>query len=125
MLAATLIEGTTFARSLDLLEKTGRFKDAKIEFRISQLLEVARPLRKKRNLFIHGRWDISPTLLGKAKVAVSDSRIRFERKKNSKSWHRGAEHVIAYHELREYETEVMRALKVTRELEKFIEGEYE
>jgi hypothetical protein len=116
LLAATVLEHTTFARTLDLLEKVARFKDTVVEARITRLLAIIKPLRKRRNLFIHGYWDISTKFLSQGKVAVSDSKIEFTRMENRKTWRKGTNHTLAYQDLQEYQTEVMRALKMTKEL---------
>lgn len=123
MLVATLIEGSTFSRTLDLLKKVARFKDAILEARIDRLLAVVEPLRKKRNSFVHGSWNLSPKLLDQGKVAVSDSRIKFEKSGSHKSWSKGTERKLSYQELQQYQTEVMRALKMTKELLQSLESE--
>jgi hypothetical protein len=116
MMAATVLEGNGFARTLILLKKASQFQDAVLESRVTRLLSVINPLRKKRNLFVHGCWDISPRLLDQGRVMVSDSKIKFEGNKNRKSWCKGMSQKLTYQELQEYQTEVMRGLKMAKEL---------
>jgi len=116
MMAASLLEGITFARTLDSLEKVSRFQDTVMESRLTRLLSVIKPLRKKRNLFVHGCWDISPKLLDQGLVMVTDSKIQFEHSKNRKTWRKGKSQTVRYQDLQEYQTEVMRGLKMTKEL---------
>jgi hypothetical protein len=119
MLAATLLGRSSFARNLELLENIAKFKGRIIEARVKRLLRVAKPLRKERNLFIHGRWDLSQ-LLDEGKVAVTDARVQHEESGRAgmriMSWKKGTCHELTYNELREFETQVMRALKLAREL---------
>ena len=51
LVAATLLEGIAFSRIIDLLEKIAPFKDLELEVRITRLLEIVSPLRKRRNPF--------------------------------------------------------------------------
>ena len=107
-------------RKLRLLEQVAKFRGRALETRIERLTALIRPLRKKRNLFIHGCWDLSPELLDQGKVAVTDSMVRYEESERGetriKSWKKGTRHVLTYQTLREFEAEVMRALKMTREV---------
>lgn len=116
MLAATLVEGVSFAKILELLKKVVRFKDGAIEGKVLRLLDISTPLRSKRNLFVHGYWDMSEELLNHGKVTVRDSKIRFQAIGTRKSWRKGTDYTITYDDLRGYETEIMRALKITKEL---------
>ncbi len=116
MLAATVLERSPFARNLELLKKVARFRDTRLESRVNRLWTIVTPLNKKRNLFVHGCWDISPMLLDQGKVGVSDSKINYKENKSRKTWRKGTDHVLTYQDLQEYQAEVMRALKMTREL---------
>ena len=116
MLAAVVLERNSFARNLELLEKVAPFRDERLESRVNRLVAIAKPLKKTRNLFVHGCWDISPKLLDQGKVVVSDSKINYNGNESRKTWRKGPDRVLTYRELQEYQTEVMRALKMTGEL---------
>lgn len=122
LLAATLLERVSFGRTLQLLEEVAHFKGTAIEARIGRLLAVAKPLQKKRNRFVHGRWDLSARFLDQGKVAVADGTVEFSMRGNLRAWQKGKKHVVPYSELQEYQTEVMRALKLTKELLQTIEN---
>ena len=118
MLAATLLIRTPLERKLQLLEQVAKFKKRTYEIRIKRLVGIIKPLRKKRNLFIHGYWDLSPELLNQGRVAVTESWVQYEESENvgirMKSWKKGSRQVLTYQQLREFETGVMRALEMTR-----------
>ena len=120
MLAATLLVRAPLERKLQLLKAVARFKGPAFEMRTKRLTAIIRPLQKKRNLFVHGCWDLSPELLDQGKVAVTDSTVRCEESERGvtriKSWKKGPRQVHTYQTLREFEAEVMRALKITREV---------
>jgi hypothetical protein len=123
MMAATILEMSTFARTLDLLDKASHFQDSVLEGKIQRLLVVVKPLRRKRNLFVHGCWNLSPKLLDQGKVVVSESKVvRFDRGKNSKTWRRGIDHKFTYEELQTFQTEVTRSLKMAKELLSALRG---
>ena len=120
MLAATLLQRSRFSRKLELLEQIAKFEGRIVEARVKRLLRVAKPLRKTRNLFIHGCWDLSQKLLEEGKVAATNSNIQHEESRRGgmrmKSWKKGPCQVFTHNQLREFEAEVMRALEMAREL---------
>jgi hypothetical protein len=119
MLVATLISRSSSVRKVDLLEHIAKFKGKVIQMRVRRLARILEPLRKRRNLFIHGRWDLSPRLLDEGKVAVTDSIVQYDestrRGMHLRTWTKGRRQVFTYHQLRQFETEVMRALRMLME----------
>jgi hypothetical protein len=124
MLAATVLERNSFARNLELLKKVARFRDTRIESRVNRLLAITSPLIENRNLFVHGCWDISHKLLDQGKVKVSGwKKVSYQGNESRKTWRKGTDRTLTYQELREYQAEVMRALKMTKELLQILEND--
>ena len=98
MLAATLIERSPFARKIELLERVAKFKGKVFETRVNRLTAVIKPLRKRRNLFIHGCWYLSPKLLAQGEVAVTDSLVYYDESERRgvrmEAWRTGIAHVL-------------------------------
>jgi|GEM_PF-6736049 len=120
VLVACLLETSNFARNVDLLNKLAKSKGDRFSIRVERFVKSLTRLRKRRNLFVHGRWDLSPELLREGKVAVTDSFISYDSSegggKKRESWTKGKKQILTHEDLRLVEADILRALKLSREL---------
>ena len=120
MIIASLLLRSGFGKKVVLLKQLAKFKDRQFELRVKRLTGILEPLGERRNLFIHGSWDLSPELLEQGKVAVTKSMVQYEENETNgiqmKSWRSGALQILTYEKLREFELEVMRAMKMATEV---------
>lgn len=85
LLTATLTENLGFHKKLELIKKVGRFRSNK-ESELNQLVADASSVRRQRNEFIHGIWEIDTDERGQVLARCQVRRIKFEKRGDEKKW---------------------------------------
>ncbi len=88
LLAATLTEDMFFAKTLEMIKKIGRMRtiDNKL---MHEIISGANSLRKERNNYMHGIWDIKLKDNGYVTATCSHRKISFEQTGSGKLWSHG------------------------------------
>ena len=88
LLTVTLTEDIFFAKTIEMIKKIGRMRtiDDKI---IHEIISGASSLRKERNNYMHGIWDIKLKDNGYVAATCSRIKISFEQTGSRKLWSYG------------------------------------
>ncbi|MGD8782684.1 MAG: hypothetical protein PVH88_27480 [Ignavibacteria bacterium] len=88
LLSATLTEDIFLFKTIELIEKVGRIRILN-DKKIKEIVSSANSLRKERNYFIHGDWEVKSKINGSVKAVCYRPKITFKQNETTKLWKRG------------------------------------